>query len=286
MVRIIFLLLVAAVLSLPSFGQAQSSKEFRAARINDSAANRRTSIDSLRAAYRQISRIKKRLRNVRRLDAHTDNKGRAIRFNIVKVDVPNWCFGEPNLGYERKIGHHSTVMLHGAYFAKEYQREQDSTGTESTFRVYTNHAFYPGQLTFRGYSTQSRAIKLMPELRTYLGRNAPRGFYIGAYYYFQHVDWRIRVHSMDSAGQAFVSSGSSRLTVHGPGVVWGVQSIVLRRVSLGFEMGSAYMIGNKSVMVPLAPSPQGSQSYRESPQLAGPKIALRFNAQLGYCFGR
>lgn len=234
--------------------------------------------DSIVRTYRQL---KKQIKACWRMDEYRDNWGRPIRYNIVKIDVPNWCFGEPNLGYERKISHHATMMLHAAYFAKNYS--QTDSSLQQHLGPYVIHGlWYPAQGALFGYNTKSRTIKLMPEVRAYIGRNAPRGFFIGGYYYFNRIDWKASVNFTDAAGVRQTAYGWSRLTMHGPGFVWGFQTIILNRVSLGFEMGAAILIGRKAVWVPLSQHVPD----KNTPFLAPGVIQTRLNMQLGYCFGR
>lgn len=225
----------------------------------------KASRDSLVQAYRQLQ---KRMNVLWRIDEYHDHKDRPIRYNIIKVDVPNWTFGEPNLGYERKLGHHATAILHVAYTAKTHR--QDTATNEDALAIISRAIFYPDQLADRAYTTRSRMVKLAPEVRAYLGRNAPRGFFLGAYYYYRRITWQLE----HSEAETITVKGISRAVVHGPGAVLGFQSLIQSRVSLGFEMGCALLISRKSSQSPGMPAP-----------ITFP-IAPRLNFQLGYCFGR
>lgn len=236
--------------------------------------------DSLIQAYRQI---RKQLGRFQRIDEYTDHKDRPIRFSIVKVDVPNWAFGEANLGYERKIGHHATVLLHAAYHGKTFPSDTaDNGGVKEIGKAI----FYPGQHTDQDFTIHARTFKLVPEVRAYVGRNAPRGFFIGAYYYYRRIDWQAE-YAFNEGGVPGIAKGSSRSTVHGPGAVLGFQSIVLSRVSLGFEIGIAAKLGQTSSFSLLSPEPTGKNDPGFAPvPIKVLPMVLRLNFQVGYCFGR
>ena len=238
------------------------------------------------AAKAQLRQVRQAMRGQPRFDEYTDNKGRPIRYNIIKVDVPNWFFSEPNLGDERKISHHATLLLHAAYSQHRYQREGDSLGPSNFYTELLRITFYPAQFGFNRLDTRSRSFKLVPEARVYLGRNAPRGFYLGAYYFLNSVSWDLQVHTQDSTGSPILSKGRLSLLMHGPGVVWGAQWLIRSRISLGFEMGASWMLNNRMASVtPLTPTP-GLQTRIGRPYVIGPLIHPRLNCQIGYCFGR
>lgn len=238
------------------------------------------------AAKAQLRQVRQAMRGQPRFDEYTDNKGRPIRYHIVKADLPNWLFGEPNLGYERKISHHATLLVHAAYSHHRYQREGDSVGPKDIYKELLRRAFYPAQFGFNRLDTRSRSFKLVPEVRVYLGRNAPRGFYLGAYYLLNGVTWDLQVHTQDSIGTPILSKGRLSLLMHGPGMVWGAQWLIRSRVSLGFEMGASWMLGEGvATETPLTPTP-GKQTGIGRPFAIGPQIRPRLNCQIGYCFGR
>lgn len=99
-----------------------------------------------------------------------DNKGRKIRYNIIKTNLVGLGTGHFNLTYERKIAKKVSALLGVTIISLPlnniYNTQIDMGGSQkSDLSINAN---------LSGFS-------ISPEIRYYLGRNAPRGYYFGLY---------------------------------------------------------------------------------------------------------
>lgn len=99
-----------------------------------------------------------------------DNKGRKIRYNIIKTNIVGLPLGHFNLSYERKLAKKVSALVGISVISlplnNVYSSELDLGGSE------------PSKLNV---SANLSGFSISPEIRYYLGKNAPRGYYFGLY---------------------------------------------------------------------------------------------------------
>lgn len=167
----------------------------------------------------------------KKADLSTDNKGRPIYWNHIRLNLVGIAFSHFGLQYERKLGKKTSAGV--ALDIPSLGRKVDD------------------------FSLKISGFGLLPEFRYYLSKNSMRGFFLGLYGIYRTYNLNLTGTGsenldVDYGGTAgvqsttinYTASGDFKLNHIGLGFHFGPQFIIAKRVSLGINAG--FSVGSLS----------------------------------------
>jgi hypothetical protein len=170
-----------------------------------------------------------------------DNKGRPIRYNIIKTNLIGFGIGHYKLAYERKLAKKLSAVLDLTLvnfsltnFVSLDQTLPGDNGTNIDITI----------------KDRLSGFGITPEIRYYLGKNACRGYYFGLYIPYWNYNaslkgstvlpYDIQVGSTTERTNISVNAeAKSGFSFIGLGISGGPQFIIANRVTLEFYLNFA-----------------------------------------------
>lgn len=139
--------------------------------------------------------------------------------NVIKFDLGSTPAGQYSLAYERALGGRFSAQLAAGIISKD------------SWQVFTDGA------ALTRYTSDTKGLIAVPEMRFYLRKDAPRGLYLNGYGRFRTATRTLQDQSIPM--ETDVSFREKTVTMGG-GAALGVHFLILRTLSIDMNVGPQF----------------------------------------------